>query len=204
MKKLFFAIAALAALSLLTPAAGFAQLDLTAYNQIGLYSDATASAASLMDVTTGATLQLYIVLSNPYDHEIDMRVGSVRGYELAVVHPATIVPLSVTWPTQQALNVGTTVNQIVGFGSPQVVYDNILHLATLSVLYLGDGAGAPIHFSPTTPASVEGYMAYLDENYAIITASPSSGSFDDPVFGINVDVVATNAASMDMIKAMYR
>ncbi|PID78761.1 hypothetical protein CSA17_06085 [bacterium DOLJORAL78_65_58] len=207
MKKLIFAMAALAALSLLAPAAGFAQLDLTARNQIGIYTDADCTSASV-DLTSVGMLDAYIVVTNPYSNERDEPVSALTGYELGLTIPGDnagflqILSMNIAVP---GLNIGNSTNHLVGFGSPALVVDNKLHVSTLSLFYSGSGQDVAIHMTTATPASIEGVMCLLEAvTEDLIPVYPSSGSFENPVFAINASVTATDVTSFDNIKAMYR
>jgi len=205
MKKLVFAIAALAALSLLAPTSGFAQLDLTANNQIGIYADTDATAAYVEGVDNLTSVTGYLIVTNPYNEAEGEAAAALGGFEVALNVPASCVLTGAAFPNDTALNVGDADNMIVGLGTPSQVINNMVHLATLTFLYVGGGAPAEITLAPTEPASIEGVMDVVIGSDRIEPCYPSSGNFASPVFGINTtDIVATEMSSFDNVKAMYR
>jgi hypothetical protein len=63
MKKLLFAVSALAALSLLAPSTGLAQ----AQNVLGLYADEAATTNNIEGATPFSQHNIYMVIENPYN-----------------------------------------------------------------------------------------------------------------------------------------
>ena len=81
MKKLFYVVSALAALTLLAPNVGFAQ---SADNQLGIYGDEAGSLNSQNFVVAASTpFTAYMVLTNPVDN-YDMAVAEVEAFECRV------------------------------------------------------------------------------------------------------------------------
>ncbi len=204
MKKMFFAVSALAALSLLAPTMGFAQ---GADNQLGFYSDADMSSSSL-DAAAYSTVEVFMIVTNPYNDTENRAIESIFGIEFSVMIPAgTAQVISTTWTNNaNAIDVDNTPdNHIVGWGLPVPTVGGVIQLGTKSVLLLTADPFV-IHIAPhiTTP-SIPGAMAILDfDGSTIQPIYPSSGSYDNPVFGFNTTVVATEPTSFDNVKALYR
>jgi len=201
MKKLLFAVTALAALSLLAPSTGFAD---GSYNQIGFYTDEAMTSVNAVADAPYATVPVYVVLTNP--HNGTDRLADIGGYEFGYVAGADLTVLSMTF-SSDGIDVGAAGNHIVGLGAPLVVGDDFsVLLGTMSVLYgVTDGSAREFHLAVTDPASIPGTMAIIwGPSGTLQAVYPSSGSYDDPVFSINGDVVATENIHMDEIKAMYR
>ncbi len=203
MKKLLFAVSALAALSLLAPSAGFAQ----AYNQMGIYLDEEATTVNTT-LETGL-LDVYLVATMPYSHTADAPVTVIKGFECAIIiaGTATYLDAANTYPVP-GLNVGNDRNMHYGFSAGAAVSGTSMVLCELHILKASAGT-LTFHVAPADPASVDGMMAIIDFTTApqtLVGMNPASGSFDDPVFAVNVDpgIVATEATTFDNIKAMYR
>jgi hypothetical protein len=204
MKKLLFAVTALAALSLLAPSTGFAQ---GAYNQLGVYTD-----EHMADTTYPATpyenVSVYVVLSMPYDHGHEADISAIGGVEFRFVVDGGNMDLATAWANPQVTDVGNSANgHAAGFGNPSVVVDGHVLICTKSVL-VTNVTGTYLYLTPIADgASIEGAMAFLNSDFLAdpLTAMyPSSGATEEPVFGFNTGVTATDDASMDQIKAMYR
>ncbi len=202
MKKLLFAVSALAALSLLAPSSGLAQ---PYYNQLGIFTDTAGTITGAQGVASNSQVTGYVVVSNPRNLETGTNLTSIKAAEWGVVAPAVVIPLSLSFPVA-ALNIGTTTNAIVGYSTPVTVSGGMAVLGTYAFLYVGAGAPAEFLLAPAEPASVPGFMAIVDITDSLISVYPASGSFDNVIFGINTgeNPLATEPASMDAVKALYR
>lgn len=204
MKKLLFAVTALAALSLLAPSTGIAD---TYYNQLGVYTD-EAKTSSYMDAAQNSFNLLYVVLSNPYNDDSGELLTSIKGFEFKTVIGAEILEIALTWSLPDALDVGGAGgagNHIVGLGSPvEVPANGLITLCTINYMVMNDTVPGLVHFAPATPSSIEGKMVILDANSVWTPLYPASSTFANPVFGFNTTIVATETVSMDGIKALYR
>ena len=102
------------------------------------------------------------------------------------------------------LHFGLPNNHIVGFSNPVVVTGGSVSICRKSVLLM-DANPVFVHLAPAEPSSISGTMAILDDDgYDIISLYPSSGSYDDPVFAFNGEVVATDRTTFEGLKALYR
>ncbi len=201
MKKLLFAVTALAALSLLAPSTGFA-----AYNQLGCYTDDDMAAAS---VTAAANSQndVYVVLSNPYNHDTDTDILAIGGIEFKFVLGGASAMLlgNPAWTHDSVIDIGTDDSHIAGFGTPLLVGDGgFVTVCVQNVMVFDASSAAYLYLAPALPASIPGVMVLLDSDEGLHSIYPSSGDFANPVFALNGTVTATDHVRMDQIKAMYR
>jgi len=211
MKKLLFAVSALAALSLLAPSVGFAQ---TAHNQVGIYTDEVGFTSNEDGVAPNDRPNAYLVLTNPvnttFEDGVDTEVPitAVDGFECAVIFPAasgTIV-LSEQFAIG-AINVGTAPEYIVGFGTSQPVVDNALVLITWS--FFSDGEAFELFLGSTATARFPGNMSIVDPADGIGDPGeivyPANGDFALSAYAINSDtVVPVENQSWGDVKALFR
>ncbi|MBK8165737.1 MAG: hypothetical protein IPK64_07180 [bacterium] len=207
MKKLLFAVCALAAISLLAPDAGFAQWE----NHIGIYT--SADAANHCIATTPATqTSIYFVISNPRLGD-GTPVAAVNAFELRVLveGPAgSMFRLAETLPVG-AINVGVSTDPydsmyIAGWPGTTPVVGGFCSVMTWNVLFLAPG---PWYFrlSPTTNPGVAGKMAInvpVGEENFLVGLMPSSDDFANPVFSAGDCVVSTETSSFGNVKALFR
>lgn len=213
MKKLLFAVSALAALSLLAPSVGFAQ---TAHNQLGMYIDqvGTPTAANI-DVAINTPFNVFLVLTNPvnetFNEGVDTQVPitSVDGFEAAIVLPtaATFFVLAENYPAPE-INVGSAPDYIVGFSNSVPVVDNAVVLVSWQFMTL-DPAALDVFMDATATARFPGKMAVVDAGDNTTTPGqpiyPSTGDFANKVFSINgTPPVATENESWGGVKALFR
>jgi len=199
MKKLLFAVTALAALSLLAPSTGFAQ---GAHNQLGIYTD---DAMTATDLAAGLYTQpvVYMVLSNPYS-EAMAPIPSVGGIEFKIVFDdGLLTEMGLEWTSDSVIDIGNNGSHIAGVGTPLPVVDGVLTNATITYLIMSADP-ATLHLAPADPASIADVMVLLDGDEVLSPLWPSSGDFADPVFAFNGTAVATDNVQLDEIKALYR
>jgi hypothetical protein len=213
MKKLLFAVCALAAISMLTPSAGFAQFE----NRIGLYTTQTADAAHLNTLGTFTPTNLYLLAINPRNSD-GSAATFVDAFEctMSVTGPAYL-GLSQTLPTG-ALDVDSaTLGFAVGFATPSAVTNGIVLLMTWNIMLTGaiDDTGCPdncvnhmkVYLGPASIPSVPGgFMAINVPNSPelLVPCSPSSGANNVPVFAIGEGTVATETSAFGAVKALFR
>ncbi len=206
MKKLFFAVSALAALSLLAPSTGFAQ---GAHNQFGWYTDADMTASHVFG-DAYSTHEVFMIVTNPYNESEGRPVEALGGIEFAYAVPLGNVLATVWANAATALDVGSgPFDHIVGWGTPVPVVDNVVVVGTKSILLMSAdpffGHLQVVSSGATFPES----MAILDfdpgSGDGLQPLYPASGDLAEPVFGFNTDeVVATESTSFDSLKALYR
>lgn len=208
MKKLLFAVCALAAISLLAPNAGYAQWE----NHIGIYT--TAGAADHCFATTPLTpTNIYFVLSNPRLPD-GTAVTGINAFELKVLidGPAgSMFRLAETLTAPGAINVGSAADPynaeyLVGWAGTIPVVGGYCSVMTWNVLFLASG---PFYFrlAPTTSPSVAGKMAFntpVGEDAVLVGCMPSSEDFANPVFSAGDCVVSTETSTFGNVKALFR
>jgi hypothetical protein len=199
MKKLLFAVSALAALSLLAPSSGLAQ---PYYNQIGLYTDVEATMPGVETAGVGDMVTAYVIVTNPYNIDTMTPLPALGGVEFNLAAPAGVTVLSLTWPVD-VINVGNNTDVIAGFGQPLSVDNGMAVLCTYTFFVMSTDP-QEFFLGPFSVPSIPDVMVLLDSTEDIHAAYPSSGAWDAPVFGINTVPTATEPTTLDNVKALYR
>ncbi len=215
MKKLLFAVSALAALSLLAPSAGFAQ---GAFNQLGVYTDIAGGGDNVnVTVPMYTAFTAYLVVTNPYNTEFDDGLGNISE---RAVHRVSAFECQVRWVAGGGIITGTTIPNLgVNFGTPPdyiVGYDTPIDvvggagvLISWTIL-VGDIDSHEIFMDIFSSPSIPGAMAIADGDDVnpgdLVQVFPASGGFANPVFGINPvpPVVAIEEASWGNVKSLFR
>jgi hypothetical protein len=211
MKKLLFAVSALAALSLLAPSTGFAQHMYD--NTIGLYT--TPNGLGVDNTGTnqiGAPVNVYMVLAKPAAMDGTPFTG-ITAFDCQL----NFNPIGGIFVTGNALNgegfnigdVGSIdlgfLEFIVGFAAevPVDPVDGSLLLVTLQFIN-SNVEQVDITMSPASIPSIPGTIGFLPGDPPLIEMFPSSGSLDTPVFSFNATAVAVEDESFGSVKALYR
>ncbi len=210
MKKLLFAVCALAAISLLAPNAGFAQ---EWQNRIGIYTSATADAATYATTPVGQ-FSLYFVLNYPKLAD-GTDVTQLDAFEFVVTitgTAGTFFKLAQTLPPN-ALNVGVdsdpfNANYAVGAASPFPVTNHMATLMTWNCMALGAGPYSFFLHQTTAPA-IPGHMAINvpleGGNVELVACDPSSGDYAEAVFTIGTTPPnAVENETFGAVKALFR
>jgi hypothetical protein len=203
MKKLFFVMSALAALTLLAPSTGFAKAD----NQIGIYSEAAAGDGTQnFVVTPNVPFFAFLVLTQPVDNG-GTPVTQVEAFECKVTfsNGGSIFKLAETLPPQ-AINVGDSSNPAlgldyaVGLGVPTNVVGGAVTLVQFQFLALvGTQIDVFVELSTT------GNMYYQEAaGKTLVDYYSSSGDVALPVASFNGIVTATDEETWGGVKALYR
>ena len=208
MKKLLFAVCALAAISLLAPSAGFAD---PFQNRIGIYTTADAAAASYA-ATPNVPFNVYLVAVNPVGATGTWT--SLDAFECTVTVTHGVADMMFRLSEELApgaINVGTYTDQYnfeyqCGFATPVPIVNGFAQLAKWNVMVLS--AGAFNYFlTPADPSSVPGSMALnltVAGNADLIGALPSSGAGNVAVFAINGTTTPVESESFSNVKALFR
>jgi hypothetical protein len=213
MKKLLFAVCALAAISLLAPNAGFAQPDPAVWsNRIGIYTTQDAQSASVTSMGAFSTFSLYMVLCNPTNAD-ETPATVVNGFECTVnfTGPAYFL-LNTTLAGAGGLDIDSSVNGFaVGWADPGLpVTNGLVHLVTWQfMLQAPANSSTPFraYMGPATQPSVPGgYMAINVPTSTTLLRPclPSSGDFAQMVFAIGETPVAIQSATFGDVKALFR
>ena len=201
MKKLLYAVSALAALSLLAPSTGLAE----ATNILGLFADEGATTNTITGATPSSTHNIYVVVINPYNENQEESVAFISGVEFGFTATNGFA-LGMNFAVANTDVGGGIGNHIAGFGEPLAVTDGMAVVATMIFLYSAPDAGTPAYLSlnPATPSTIADHMACVDFNVTErVALLPPFENFDYNVFSIN-GVVSTEDSSLDQVKAMYR
>jgi hypothetical protein len=212
MKKLLFAVCALAAISLLAPNAGFAQDPNVWENRIGVYTSATATSASLESMGAFSQFDIYMVLCNPTNAD-GSPATVVNGFEctVSITGPSYFI-LNSTLAGIGALDIdNAALGFAVGWADPGLpVTNGMVHLVTWQVMLQAPAnAGTPfrIFLGPATAPSVPGgYMAINvpTSETLLRPCLPSSGDFAQAVYAIGDTVVGVETSSFGAVKALFR
>jgi hypothetical protein len=208
MKKLLFAVCALAAISLLAPNAGYAQWQ----NHIGIYTTTNADNHCIIPTPTTQT-NIYFVISNPRFSD-GTAVTAINAFELKVLidGPAgSMFRLSETLPAG-TINVGVATDPYnadyqAGWPGVTPVVGGYCTVMTWNVLFLNPAAQFYFRLAPPTVPSVAGLMAFnapVGEEAILVGCMPSSEDFANPVFSAGDCVVSTEASSFGNVKALFR
>ena len=211
MKKLLFAVCALAAISLLAPSAGFAQWE----NRIGIYTAADANdGATRAYVPMGGYTQfvafnIYLVLTSPVLNGAPVTV--MDGFECTIaVNPGTgLLNLGDTYPVNAVDIDGSSWGYATGYASPLSVANGQVLLATINVMVTGTGPFY-LNLNPATVPSVPSLMAITipdgSGGATLVGCLPSSGAFGDadPDFAVGDVTTPVETESFGAVKALFR
>ena len=209
MKKLLFAVSALAALSLLAPSAGFAQHELSSNNQVGLFltPDGTGGTGSS---NIGVPVSVYLVLINPTDGT-ETPYANMNAFECMLNFTGpnlfkladTLPPTSVNVGDNSDINQGF-LEYIVGLG---VSMDVTAGSATLISFQFMTVSVDPTYISltPANAASVPGQMVFQSTVGDLRQMYNAAGTAGAVVFTFNdTGVIPVEDASFGSVKALYR
>jgi hypothetical protein len=200
MKKLLVLV-----LTMVMATSAFAVID-DDPNSVGIYFDLNADTVRLGNVGPNSQVPVYFILTNP-------EIEELNGFELSYsVEGGSYFALSHVFENPQALNIGdpTAGVFIVGYGIPTIPTEATL-LMTATILYLG-GENLEFTLSGTTPSSMGNPLlpGILGANSVIYFGGDSTdiGNVNavmgmGPLDGLP-DVVATEPASFDSVKSLYR
>ncbi len=193
MKNLVISVA----LMLILGMPALAQVD---QNYLGLYFDTLGdqNCLEVSTVTPYVPMNLYLLLMNP---DFD----SLYGFEAGLTIEGPVLILSVDFAVDEALNVGTNDNMIVGYGVPQTTSQATL-LATFSLLY-SSVSMEPVCFRlhGTTPSSIDPqYPTLLLADGVLMMAGVDPGPYGDCTAMIGECVSATEECTFESLKALYR
>lgn len=214
MKKLLFAVSAIAALSLLAPSSSFAVFQYS--NQVGLYTiddgmGATGTSVMNSDVT------VYLVLTQPTDVENgDAPFSACCGFECTIsfnpspnndlfLVEAILPPYSIDIGPNKDINLGYLDYYVgIDYTRPLPVNNEAAVLVTFTFFNMNPGI-TEVTLGPSYVPSIAGEMAFLgDEPEQLRVMYSKGGSHDAPVFLFNGEAVAVENESFGSVKALYR
>ncbi|MCP4574334.1 MAG: hypothetical protein GY838_18415 [bacterium] len=177
-------------------------------NEIGLYITETPADAADSQLTIGGfgLYSAFLVVSNPVDAGTGVPIENVGGFELTMLLPASIQFNAVNYPAG-VLDLNPNPEHFYCSGSIPVG-GGLCTLAEVVFLNFGDLTPGGVRIVPfdAGPQSIPGHMAITDADraFALSTAFPMSGSYDDPVMGINMAVVPTEDVSWGEVKSLFQ
>jgi hypothetical protein len=209
MRRLITVLASLAVVSMLVPSIGLA-IEPPVDQGVGvlcIYTDEDLTAANnfLADATPFVQHRVYFVLYNAQGGFSSL--GAMTFSWSFSPAPAS-APIATLFIPSGAVNIGSTYNLLMGFGTPVVLTDNHALVLAADVMFLGALAEPTyIYLGPATPTSIPGQMEYNDYyNPAnVLPAHPNSvdGLYENPVFGFGT-AVATEGATWGGVKSLFR
>lgn len=204
-------------LFVLLPAAGASAQINHPHNEFGLFAvpDPDGCATAQIDVSAGSIFTAYLVLTSPWNDQLDRPVATIGGLEFRFVMPDGVALLGLVWPpfTEASPSPdGNAIEYLVGMRAP-VTGDSVV-LATCTLLLETGGSGF-FYLRPVSnaPASIPGSMAFTDydDDFALLAMYPVSGSPDVPVFAVNwqgdlsfCETVPDEVISFGAVKSLYR
>lgn len=211
MKKLLFAVSALAALSLLAPSTGFAQHETSSNNQVGLFTNPDGTGATSTN-QIGAAVPVYLVLINPTDEfNAEAPYGTINAFECTLNFTGgSLFKLADTLPAT-AVNVGdnSDINQgfleyIVGLGTSKDVVAGSVTLISFQFMAISPDR-TDISLSMTSAPSIPGVMAYQSVSGQLRRMYNAAGSEGAINFTFNAaGPVAVENESFGSVKALFR
>ncbi|MCK9995157.1 MAG: hypothetical protein KAH56_02625 [Candidatus Krumholzibacteria bacterium] len=207
MKKLLFAVSALAALSLLAPSTGFAS-DHVYPNQVGMYefSDGTG-ATGTFDVNSIVTV--FLVLTKPEKDGVPYE--TINAFELTLnFNPAgNMFKLGEVYPGTN-VDVGDSANiglgyltYIVGLAESHPVTDESFTLLEFSFMHTAPGI-IEVSLAPTPKPGIDGEMAYQSVSGDLRIMYSAAGPDGGPVYIFDGAAVAVENESFGSVKSLYR
>jgi len=210
MKKLLFAVSALAALALLAPSTGFAQH--VHPNQVGLweFSDGTGANGTFV---VGDPVVVFLVLLKPEKDGIPYDTINAFECQLNFNPAGNLFKLGEVFPPQ-AINVGDIGNigmgyleYIVGLGADYPVTSESVDLLAINFMHTAPGQ-IEVSLSPTSAPSIDGQMAYqsVEGDLRIMySAGGEDGNPDDiPVWIFDGNATPIQTESFGSVKALFR
>ena len=205
-------------LSLSLPLAGVAVGQINhVYNEVGIYAvpDPDGCASAQIDIAPLTGFQCYVVLTNPWNDDLDRPVSTIGFINLYLPPPDGVWLLGATMPPLSTWDCWDCPLGYLWFPVDCTVTGQSVVLTTLTMLVEGPGPYL-LFMSPPPPgfgSEFPGEMTYYetDGDHPVHVMDPVSGSFDVPVFAINWDgdlsfceTVPDEGTSFGSLKALYR
>ena len=201
MKKSIQLTTLLITLSLFTWTTALASMD---HNELGFYTDPEMSETHIFTASS-SVFDVHMIITNPFNEELGQPIESTNAVEFSYFFPSeSAFILTTFWYNGTSFefsNDGST--HIIGWAEPLLTIDDSIYLGYKTFLVITSEPFG-IYLGPSNIPSIPGHMAFLDPGYGLHPLYPTSGSYDDPVFGVNTQVVATERATFDQVKALYR
>ncbi len=178
-------------------------------NNIGLYITEAPTGddaeATLVAATPGG-YDIYLVLTKAYNWSLFAPINNVGGFECSLTLPDSWQISEVVLPPN-VLDLNGDLAHFYCAGLIPVTGG----MATLATITIGTFDSPPpagyVYISPYFAApSLPGTMAITDADheYVLEAAYPSSGDYDEPIFGLNMSVVPDEDLTWGDVKSLYR
>jgi hypothetical protein len=204
MRKTSFALAALAALTLLVGTAS-AQWPHPGENLLGLYTSTDGAGIANLDIAAGQA-SIFLIATRTTGP------GGILGWECHLTYtlPADVIEGAPVL-YGQALNVSTYPDFAVGFGGPALTADanGNIALAEFKFIFLS-AASMLLYLGPSSRPSIPDVAVYAagDDPGLLIPFELSSGSNDAPCFGFNTGTfdppIPVEQETFGAVKNLYR
>jgi hypothetical protein len=184
------------------------------YNEVGVYTvpDPVGCETAQVAVAPFTPFTVYVVLTNPYNAELERPVTTVGGFEFSLDVPSSVFVLGAQYPPGCIWMPPPPPDY--QSGCPVPVTGGVAVLMTISFMPL-TGETVFLLLGPlvTMPPSLPGAMAFADpdDDLSLHVMHPVSGSFEVPVFAINwygemsfCETIPARAKSFGGVKALYR
>jgi hypothetical protein len=196
------------------------------YNEIGFYTDVSGDPTTVsIFVEPNVMFDVYLVVTNPYNFEFtppdcgepyEREINFINGFQFRWLRPEAGMYTMAMIPNGV---VGASAifhpDYAIGLESPIPVPESrALELVKFTFMVLD--TDPKLFFLQPTVFTPDDVLAIYDAEEAIDPdvscdfggslqdVHPISGSFSQPVFGINTGVVSIRNASWGMVKALYR
>ena len=147
---------------------------------LGLYiaPDFNEPNAICVEAEPGEVATVYLLLTNPrYDDD------GVCGFECLLSLGGASTWIGVEFPVE-AINLAVFPELFVGWGQLLWPVEGVVHLATVTFMY-ADDSEERVFVGPTSTPTLPGELAYCWGMGLPTEMFPASGSFDEPIFGVN-------------------
>ena len=184
------------------------------HNEIGLYTvpNPVGCEAAQVAAAPFTPFTVYVVLTNPYNAELERPVTTVGGFEFSLDVPSSVLVLSAQYPPGCIWMPPPPPDY--QSGCPVPVTGGAAVLMTMMFMPT-TGETVFLHVGPlvTMPPSLPGAIAFADadDDLSLHVMHPVSGRFDVPVFAINwsgemsfCETIPARAESFGGVKALYR
>ena len=184
------------------------------HNEFGMYAvpDPEGCATAQIDVSAGSWFTAYLVLTSPWNDELDQPVATIGAVEFKFVMPDGVALLGMVWPPFSEWWPSPDGEYLVGMHAP-VTGDRVVLVTCTLLAQSADPSFFYLRPVETAPASIPGSMAFTDydHDYALLAMVPVSGSPDVPVFAVNwegdlsfCETVPDRETSFGSLQALYR
>ena len=195
------------------------------YNEIGFYTDVSGDPSTTsIFIEPNVMFDVYLVVTNPYNFEFtppdcgepyEREINQVAGFQFRWLRPEAGLYTMAMIPN--GVVGGSAIFQsdyVIALEAPILVPESrALELVTFTFMVL-DIEPKEFFLEPTVAGPYDALAIFdaeevMDSGVSCDYRSsqdvhPISGSYSQPVFGINTGVVSTESMSWGVVKALYR